>query len=116
MKFFVDVVEVAVGDVGVDLGGADVGVTEECLDRAQVGAITKQVGGEAVADHVGSDSFRDAGFDGIFLHNPLHRAFGQSDIFFGQVGPTIFGKLDEHGFVQIVAFGQIILQGAFGCF
>jgi len=39
MKFFMDVAEVAVGDMGVDLGSADVGVAQEGLDRAQVSAI-----------------------------------------------------------------------------
>jgi hypothetical protein len=41
MEFFVNVAEVFVGDVGIDLGGADVGVTEEDLDRAQVRSIGK---------------------------------------------------------------------------
>ena len=39
MKFFVDVAEVAVGDMGVDLGSADVGMTQKSLDGAQVSAI-----------------------------------------------------------------------------
>ena len=36
-------------DVGVDLGGGDVGVAEHELDGAQVGAAFDQVGGEGVA-------------------------------------------------------------------
>jgi hypothetical protein len=39
MKFFVDVAEVAVGDMGVDLGGADIGVAKEGLDRTQISAV-----------------------------------------------------------------------------
>lgn len=39
MKTFVNLLEVLVGDVGVDLGGRDIGVTEEGLDGAQVGAV-----------------------------------------------------------------------------
>ena len=38
--------EVLVGDVGVDLGGADVGVAEHALDGAEVGTVHEQVGGE----------------------------------------------------------------------
>lgn len=34
MECFVDLSEVFVGDVGVDLGGRDVGVAEECLHGA----------------------------------------------------------------------------------
>ncbi len=39
VEFFVDVAEVRVGDVCVDLRRVDRGVTEELLDRADVGAI-----------------------------------------------------------------------------
>lgn len=51
----------AVGvDVGVDLGGDDVGVAEEFLDDAEVGAAGEEVGGEGVAEGVGVDG-ADAG-------------------------------------------------------
>ena len=39
VKTFVNLLEVLVGDVGVDLGGRDIGVTEEGLDGAQIGAV-----------------------------------------------------------------------------
>lgn len=51
-----------IGDVGVDLGSADVGVAEHGLDGAEVGAVHEEVGGEAVTEGVGGDVFRDAGF------------------------------------------------------
>lgn len=41
--------EMGVGDVGVDLGRADVGVAEHGLNRAKVSAVHKEVGGERVA-------------------------------------------------------------------
>ena len=41
MEFFVYIAQVFVGDVGVDLGGADVGVAEESLDGTQVSAVAK---------------------------------------------------------------------------
>lgn len=44
------------GDVGVDLGGGELGVTEHFLDAAEVGAGVEQVGGEAVAEFVRRDS------------------------------------------------------------
>ena len=37
-----------VGDVGVDLGGGDVGMAEHGLDGAEVGAVHEEVGGEGV--------------------------------------------------------------------
>ena len=44
-----DFAEVRVGDVGVDLGGADVSVAEHGLDAAKVGAVHEEVGGEGVS-------------------------------------------------------------------
>ena len=45
-----------VGDVGVDLGGREVGVAEHLLDAAQVGAALEQVGGEGVAEQMWVDA------------------------------------------------------------
>lgn len=67
MKLFVDFAEVGVSDVGVDLGGGDVGVTEHGLDRANVGAVHEEVGGETVTEGVRGDVFCDAGFFGVEL-------------------------------------------------
>ena len=39
MKIFMDIAELFVRHVGVDLGGGDVGVAEESLDGAEVGAV-----------------------------------------------------------------------------
>lgn len=61
VEFFVDFFEVGIGDVGVDLGSADVGMAEHGLDGAEVSAVHEEVGGEAVAESVRGDVFRDAG-------------------------------------------------------
>lgn len=60
MELAVDLMEFFGGDVSVDFGGADIGVAEEFLDDAEVGAIFQKVGGEAVAEHVWSDVALDA--------------------------------------------------------
>ena len=39
MKIFVDIAELFVRHMGIDLGGGDVGVAEEGLDGANVGAV-----------------------------------------------------------------------------
>ena len=39
MKLLEDVAQVLVGDVGVDLCGADIAVAEHTLDTAQVGTV-----------------------------------------------------------------------------
>ncbi len=43
------------------LAGIDVGVAEKCLDRAEVSAVIKEVGGVAVAEGVGSGVDGEAG-------------------------------------------------------
>ena len=65
MKTFVNFAEMGVGDVGVNLGGGDVGVAEERLDGAKIGAVHEEVGGEAVAEGVGSDVRGATGFVGV---------------------------------------------------
>ena len=55
MELLVHGAEVLAVDVGVDLGGGEVGVAEHLLDRAEVGAALEQVGGEAVAERVRRD-------------------------------------------------------------
>lgn len=39
MKRLMCVAKLFVGDMGINLGGRDVGMTEHCLDGANVGAI-----------------------------------------------------------------------------
>lgn len=40
-------------NMGVDLGGRDIGVAEKLLNRAQVGTVLEKVTGKGVAQHVG---------------------------------------------------------------
>src|SRR3954471_11525386 len=53
-------------DVGVDLGGGDVGVAEEFLDGADVVAGLEEMGGEGMAEGVATDWFGNlAELDGV---------------------------------------------------
>ena len=76
MKFFVYVAEVFVGDMGINLGSAYVGVAEQSLDGAQIGAVTKQISGKKVTHHVGCNLFRNSSFDGMLFYNSLNRSLG----------------------------------------
>ena len=67
--------------MGIDLGGGDIAVPQHRLNRAQVGAIHQQVGGERVAQGVGSDMLRDAGCLSIFTDDSLDRAGSQTTSF-----------------------------------
>ena len=44
--------------MGVDLRRGDVGVAEQFLHDAQIGAVLQQMAGEGVAQHVRADAFR----------------------------------------------------------
>ncbi len=67
--------------MGVDLGGGDIAVPQHRLNRAQVGAIHQHVGGERVAQGVGSDVLSDARCLSIFTDDSLDRAGGQTASF-----------------------------------
>jgi hypothetical protein len=54
----------AVRDVGVQLGRAEVGVTEHLLNAPQVGAAVEQVRGERVPQQMGMDALRVEPRDG----------------------------------------------------
>src|SRR5215218_5277669 len=56
MKPVVERLQAFLVNVGVDLGGGDVGVAKHGLDRPQVGSVLQQMGGEAVAEHMGREA------------------------------------------------------------
>ena len=57
--------------MGVDHGGADVFVSEQFLDGADVVAVLEEVGGKGVAKGMTGDTFSDAGFAGGFFYGAL---------------------------------------------
>ena len=56
-----DLSEPCVGNMGVNLRGADVGVTEKLLNNSKVGSVVQQMSGKTVAEHVRGDIAADAG-------------------------------------------------------
>ena len=57
--------------MGVAFGGAEVGVAEERLDVADVGAAFEEVGGKGVAETMDRDFFGDFGATDGFVENVL---------------------------------------------
>ena len=59
-------------DMGVDLGGGDVGVSQEFLDDAEIGPAFKEVGGKGVAEGMRGDfSGVQSALKGVFFnHSP----------------------------------------------
>src|SRR3546814_2591107 len=68
MVLRMELLEVLARDQGVDLGGRQRAVPQQHLQRAQVGAVVEQVGGEAVPQAVRADLGRvDGGGGGVAL-------------------------------------------------
>jgi hypothetical protein len=53
MESSVHFCESIAGDVGIDFGGADVGVSKQFLDNPQVSAVFQEMCREAVPEHMG---------------------------------------------------------------
>ena len=68
---FVDLFEVLAGHVGVDLGGGEVGVAEQLFDGLDVASFVEDVGGEAVAEHVGADAVGVGEKGHVFSHRAV---------------------------------------------
>ena len=106
-----DFTEVGVGNVGVDLGGADVRVTEEGLDGAKVGAINKKVGGERVAQGVRGNMFGDAGEARVFFNDALNRAGSKATVVAGGVGNAgVAAVVEEERLEGIVADAKVVFN------
>src|SRR5581483_3661585 len=75
---FVGLADVLAADLGVDLGGGDVGVTQQLLHLVDVHAPAQHVGREAVAQGVRGDAALDAGFAGVALEDEPEALAGQA--------------------------------------
>lgn len=74
MVFVNDVFQADVGDVGVDLGGVDVGVSEHELYGTQIDAVVDEVGGEGVAQAMRAERSDAGGVRIIFDNHPRELA------------------------------------------
>ena len=68
----------SVGDVGVNLGGGNVGMAKHGLDGTNVGAIHEKVGGERMAQGMGADVFGDTGEASVFFDDAGDAAGGDA--------------------------------------
>lgn len=76
MELLVHVLEMRVGDVRIDLGGRDVGVAQQPLHTADVGAVHEQISRKAVSQRMGCNVFGNARQLGVLFYNPLNAAGG----------------------------------------
>lgn len=92
--------EVLLVQVGIDLSGRDVGVTQELLNDSEVGSAFEEVGGEGVAQEVGIDFVGESGLFGSFFDDLSHSvrgerasSDGEKDVGGGFAGFDQFGPL-----------------------
>ena len=64
--------------MSIDHGCFDVGVTEQFLDGAQVGAPLQQMRGKRMAQRVRADAEAQAAARDITRHQPVHAARGEA--------------------------------------
>ena len=76
MALFVDLTHPLGGDVGVDLGGAEIFVPQHLLDAAQIRAGIQQVRGEGVPQFVGREIGRKSRGLQVVFEGPLEGAGG----------------------------------------
>ena len=69
-----DCAELVVGDVGVDLGGGNVGVAEHDLDGTDIGTVTEEISGKTVTNHVRGHLLGNTSFSRIIFNNSLDAA------------------------------------------
>jgi hypothetical protein len=88
----------AVGrQVGVELGGGEVGVAQHLLQRAQVAAPAEQVGGERVAQRVGLICASSPAAGGVTLDDLVEALAGQWAAAAIQKQPRLGLVFEQHG-------------------
>jgi hypothetical protein len=69
VKAAVHVAKVLLIDMRVDLGGRDIGVSEQFLDDAEIGSVAEKVGGEGMPQEVRVNIRLDPGHLRPLLHD-----------------------------------------------
>ncbi len=104
--------EAVVVYVGIYLGGADIGMAEHHLNGAQVGAMSQQMGGKGVAQHMRGDVLAYTGGGGCFFENLPVTPSGHGLAPGGdEQGISAFGAEDGG-----TTFLEILLEMVFGGF
>ena len=68
VELAVDLFQALVVDMGINLGGGNIRMSQQFLNDPQVGSVLKQVGGEGVAKEVWINIPGKSGLTGTFLH------------------------------------------------
>ena len=63
--------------MGVDLGGGNIAVPQQCLHETKVGATFQQMGRKGMTERMGRNRFLDIGFGAPFIQNIVDHGPGQ---------------------------------------
>jgi hypothetical protein len=61
----IDLLDPLLGQMGVDLRGTNISVTQHLLHRTEIRAVLQQMGGEGMAEGMGGDLLMDTRFFGV---------------------------------------------------
>lgn len=76
--------EFGIRHMGIDLRGGNRGMSEELLNRTDIGTVGEQGSGETMTERVSGDIFYDIGSEGIFLNLIGDKKPGKSHIRIGE--------------------------------
>ncbi len=114
MKALVDGFELGVGEVGVDLGSGNIGVAEQALNAAEVGAVGEKVGGKGVTQGVGCDVLGETGGAGVAFDESLDAAGCKTLVHAVFCLILTAGVVDKEWFSGVFAGGEVAFDPAGG--
>ena len=92
----VNVAQAALVHLGVDLGGADVGVPQHFLNGSERGTVGKQVTGKAMTKCMWMDGGEDARFSSVFPNDLPDAGPGKGPSAVGQKNlPCVFMRAEQ---------------------
>ena len=109
-----DIPELAIGNMSINLGRGDIAVAQKFLNRSQIDPLIQQIGGERMAQGMGSSHNREPGDLYIFFNDILDALNGQTARLIASGTATAI--VDKQGVIHILAFVEITLEGGHGSF
>lgn len=106
MKLLMHFLESPIREMCINLRGRNAGVAKHFLDRADVGAVDEEFGGERMAESVGGDAFDDAGFQGCAADDGFDTDCRETTGFAeGDVGAFLAAFVIEEYWIETVETG-----------
>ena len=100
--------------MGVNLSGRNIGMSQEGLDGADVGAVHEKVSRERVTESVRSNVFYDAGGARVFVDDALNRAGRYTTVVSGSVEVVHVLRIIQKESREVVVTNGEIFANAVG--